>query len=319
MKSKLLIRFADPETEYPRVAHLISLAVCRTVTADDLRIEEELKTPGTVWHWWVAIRNNVIVAAAQVVHFGSQPVGHYRVNLAVDPAWRGQGIGQVFWLQVHDYLLGQGAARLICDLNDRHEAGLRFAQRQDFVLERQHIGSALALDGFNYERFAEVETAVLASGIRIHPFSHFGNSPESQRQLYEVNRIAEIDNPGVLDPTFPSFERWRGIVLDALWFDPDGQFVAVDGDTFVGLSSVFHKEGDEEADTKLTGVLRAYRGRKIALALKLAVIRYAQTRGAKRLVTSNDSNNVPMLAINRKLGFVPEKGQGFYTLVQRLG
>jgi RimJ/RimL family protein N-acetyltransferase len=51
-------------------------------------------------------------------------------------------------------------------------------------------------------------------------------------------------------------------------------------------------------------VLRAYRGRSLALALKLRGIAYARSRGMAEIQTVNDMANAPMLALNRKLGFV---------------
>ncbi|MEM7115231.1 MAG: GNAT family N-acetyltransferase [Chloroflexota bacterium] len=130
MKLKLIIRFADPE-EYPRVAELISLARCRTMTADDMRLEEKFKTPGTAWYWWVAIHEDVIVAAAQAVHFGSQLAGRFRLDIAVDPLWRKQGVSQALLAHVRTYLPARGATRLVCELNDGLDEGLRFAQSTD--------------------------------------------------------------------------------------------------------------------------------------------------------------------------------------------
>jgi GNAT superfamily N-acetyltransferase len=65
-----------------------------------------------------------------------------------------------------------------------------------------------------------------------------------------------------------------------------------------------------------TGVERAYRGRKVGLALKLLAIRYARACGASSMLTSNDSRNAPMLAINNKLGYKREPG--IYNLERKL-
>jgi hypothetical protein len=66
----------------------------------------------------------------------------------------------------------------------------------------------------------------------------------------------------------------------------------------------------------MTGVMPEYRGRKIAQASKLVTIRFAREQGADTIATNNASNNAPMLAINRKLGYVPLPG--VYRLVNPL-
>ena len=64
----------------------------------------------------------------------------------------------------------------------------------------------------------------------------------------------------------------------------------------------------------VTGVDRAHRGRGVALAIKLLAIRCARRYGAVYIRTHNDSENAPMLAINRKLGYQPQPGLYLYTL-----
>jgi hypothetical protein len=65
-----------------------------------------------------------------------------------------------------------------------------------------------------------------------------------------------------------------------------------------------------------TGVLRAYRGRRLALALKLLSISAAQRYDVDYLYTNNDSSNAPMLAINRRLGY--QESPGIHMLIRAL-
>jgi mycothiol synthase len=58
--------------------------------------------------------------------------------------------------------------------------------------------------------------------------------------------------------------------------------------------------------TGLTGVRREWRRQGIALALKIAGLHYAREHGYTTVTTSNASNNDPILALNRQLGFVRE-------------
>ena len=65
-----------------------------------------------------------------------------------------------------------------------------------------------------------------------------------------------------------------------------------------------------------TGVDRAYRGRGLALATKLVALRRAREWGAAYARTNNDSQNAPILAVNRKLGYTPHPG--YYKLLKPL-
>jgi RimJ/RimL family protein N-acetyltransferase len=85
--------------------------------------------------------------------------------------------------------------------------------------------------------------------------------------------------------------------------------VAVEGDRWIGFATVNLVQANGNAHNEMTGVRREYRGRDIALALKLLAIRYARSIGAREITTSNDSLNAPMLAVNRKLGYIPQNGQ----------
>jgi GNAT superfamily N-acetyltransferase len=76
---------------------------------------------------------------------------------------------------------------------------------------------------------------------------------------------------------------------------------------------------DETATADLfTGTLPEYRGRGLALAVKLASLRWAAARGVTRVFTSNDETNAPMLAVNRRLGYRPV-GRGVEYLAEREG
>lgn len=54
----------------------------------------------------------------------------------------------------------------------------------------------------------------------------------------------------------------------------------------------------------MTGVIRDYRKRGIATALKVRALTYAKERGAPAVRTWNEVNNDGMLGINFRLGFV---------------
>ena len=59
------------------------------------------------------------------------------------------------------------------------------------------------------------------------------------------------------------------------------------------------------AVTEMTGTLRDYRGRGLALLAKRATLVNAAKRGVELVFTENDETNGPMLRVNEKLGYRP--------------
>jgi mycothiol synthase len=85
---------------------------------------------------------------------------------------------------------------------------------------------------------------------------------------------------------------------------PEGFFVAVKGEEYIGLSHVLSSTKGVSLYQGLTGVKPAYRHQGIGLAMKIRSIAYAQATGHARIIADNDSKNIPMLRMNEKLGFV---------------
>jgi RimJ/RimL family protein N-acetyltransferase len=131
------------------------------------------------------------------------------------------------------------------------------------------------------------------------------------RRLYEICKIADDDAPGDFEMTM-SFEEFCDVYIKAKWFDAFGHIVAKVDDRYVGLSAVGEMTPGRFY-TLNTGVRGDYRGRGLATLLKTQAIAYAKARGATKIRTHNHSDNVPMLAINKKLGFESEVGWYYMT------
>ncbi len=85
---------------------------------------------------------------------------------------------------------------------------------------------------------------------------------------------------------------------------PEGFYVAVKGEEFIGLSHVLSSQKGISLYQGLTGVKPQYRRQGIGLAMKIRGIAYAKATGHAIIRTENDAKNIPMLAMNERLGFV---------------
>jgi RimJ/RimL family protein N-acetyltransferase len=233
--------------------------------------------------------------------------GHYYIKVIVAPEERGHSLGT----QMYEAVLGaareRGATYLESSVRETDLISLRFAQRRGFKIDHHSFESTLDLTDFDEHRFEDLMARLQAEGFHFFSLAEAGLTDENKNKLYEVNRASGLDNPGN-HGIFPDFYAFSKNVFEASWFRADTQILVSQGERWVGLSAIGIYPEDQHAYNAFTGVLREYRGRGLAQALKLQTIRLAKKEGMRYIRTNNDSKNAPMLAVNRKLGYKPQPG-----------
>ena len=144
-----------------------------------------------------------------------------------------------------------------------------------------------------------IEPGSAPPGVDLRPLSAL-----EPRTVYEVDAEAMGDVPGEVAMDDMSYEQW----LEDYWrhpdYDLDASAAAVIDDRPVSFSHLRIAAGGR-AVTDMTGTLRDYRGRGLALMAKRATLVNAARRGVELATTENDETNAPMLRVNEKLGYRP--------------
>jgi GNAT superfamily N-acetyltransferase len=310
------IRPFDSATDLPDIAALFS-QLEHPVTAEDLQRRLLNAPPGFVRQYGLAFDEQA--ALAGIVTILRPPwirPGHYWARVLVEPEARRQGTGAALLDYALTFIRQCGATHADSDVSDDCTPCLLFALRHQFDIERYTFFSHLYLTDFDASRFTGVIETVAASGVRFATLAELGNTLENQRKLYDLNRLCNTDNPAHEGWGFEDFETFRARVFEDAEFRADAQIIALDGEQWIGLSCLTYYEEANAMYNRFTGVRPAYRGRHIALALKLLAIQCAQRYGIDYIVTNNDSENEPMLAINRRLGY--QARSGIYRLLRKL-
>ena len=125
------------------------------------------------------------------------------------------------------------------------------------------------------------------------------------RLVYDVDLEATLDMPQTEAIDHIPYDEWEQHVLHHPSFTAEGSFVAIVDGVAAAVSLLIADVESGRAHNMFTGTLRAYRGRGLALDVKLASIQWAAAQGITMMATNNDETNAPMLAINRRLGYVP--------------
>lgn len=141
-------------------------------------------------------------------------------------------------------------------------------------------------------------------GVEILDFDECrAKRPETfERELWRLIQDVLADVPMPEPYVDEPFEDWTRMYFKPT-LDPKTRVVAIADDRLVGLSELSANKVDGRmALTGLTGVLRDYRRRGIARAMKLASIEVARQKGVEQIFTDNEENN-PMFLLNEELGF----------------
>lgn len=303
------IRLARPDTDLPAITALINAYETEPVSPEAIRRMFDHMPPGRITQRKVAVdKDDQVIGYGYCVHENWLPDGQFDVGMIVTQDRRGQGIGRALFADAQEFLGQQNAKKLTSEVRDDDPESLRFAEKRGFHIDRHQFSSELDLTTFDEKPYESVWEAHARAGIRFFNLADCQDSQEARRKLHEVNSRTVADIPGVVEAYMP-FEEFERRVCGSAWYRAEGQWIAADGERWVGLTAVMLLPEIEGAYNVMTGVLPEYRGRKIALALKLLAIGYARKYGARMISTHNDSFNSPMLAINRKLGYQPRSGK----------
>ncbi len=307
--SPLSFRLADPASgDYARFAALITQVEGQAITADTLRSWDAGKIEGDISRRYAACIDGQVVGYGLIDKAAIAQTPAFTIWLTIDAPHRRKGRGGQLYACLVEQARELGATAFISECRDDDPESLAFAQKRGFSIRRHAFDSQLDLTTFDPQLLRSIVDAVKAQGIRFTSLAAEGNTEAAQRKLFELNTVTASDNPSSDGQTRNTFENFQAKVLSAAWFRPDGQILAVDGDRFVGLGAVGFESDGITAFNAFTGVDRAYRGRRIAQALKILAAQYARSQGARVIITDNDSENAPMLAVNDRLGYVRQPG-----------
>lgn len=240
----------------------------------------------------------------------SYQAGKYDVRAMVVPEARGRGVGTAFYKKVLADLAGREPrpVKLVASSREDQVDGVRFLERHGFKLVMRYPNSSLDVQGFDVEGYRPLWERVAQSGIVVKTLTELLETDEHCRQkfyeLFEHKIMLDVPSPDPYTP--PSFEEFSKLYFGHPDFESDATFLALDGDAYVGVSALFPIKAEPgKYFTSMTGVLRDYRRRGLARALKVYAIEYVQVNGGHTIKTDNEENN-PMYDLNMQLGFRPE-------------
>ena len=155
---------------------------------------------------------------------------------------------------------------------------------------------------FDPAPFVRAYDKVASHGIEIFTLPELQKRfPDWLERMYTLSNQIEFEIPAADELTPQPLEDFA-TDLRHPQFLKGAHFFALDGDEWVGMSTLWKTPRKRKLNVGITGVLNSHRRKGIATALKLKTIEFAKEYGATTIATENEENN-PMYQLNVMLGF----------------
>jgi GNAT superfamily N-acetyltransferase len=301
----ITLRPAEPEHDFGQLAAWFSSLEDEKTT--ELNLKEEYERD----------RERLLLEVAEADH--GELLGFYWAKrnkveldrldfyLFVTPEQRGQGIGRQLYEALAQAAVAARTKKLRVSIWDTHPEDRAFAEQRGFSEKRHHFAMELNLAAFDDQPYGEVIARLKSEGFQFTSMEALGNTEDAQRKLHALNDAASASTPGQEgEHAWTSFEDFQKSVCQSDWYKPGGQIVAIDSATgdWAAMSAITRLEGNDYAYNLFTGVDERYRGRKLGQAVKVLALRYArEVLKANTVRTHHNFKNLPMIAIDQKLGY----------------
>lgn len=211
--------------------------------------------------------------------------------ISVEPSRRHEGIGSALAEAADDHL-AKLAVRTTRTRSLDQPAARKLAQRRGFAQV-----AAMTVSGVDPRT---VEPLPVPTGVELLAF----DALDDPLPVYELDLEVSQDIPNEEYDAI-ELDEWAAEFWNTPLVDRDASLaVLVDGE-LAGVTMIRVDRPSGRAYNNLCGVRRPYRGRGLALLLKSHSLRRAAELGATIALTDNDETNMPMLAVNTRLGYRP--------------
>ncbi|GAA2508801.1 GNAT family N-acetyltransferase [Streptomyces longisporus] len=287
---------SDDRADVEGFAHVRHLALPYILWTPDAIVHRLAHThPDARFRSLVAEEDGEVVGTAQVqLAYDSPEPGQGMLNIYVHPGRTHRGAGDLLVRAAEQHLAGHGATKLFAWVLDE-PANRAFAERRGYRASRSAHFLRLDLTGGALPPLQSPPP-----GVELRSAADFADDP---RPLFELDAMTVSDEPSDVEAELTDYEAW----IAETWAHPllDRQLTTIA--LVEGRPAAFSLAWTDAATgryaTAMTGTARPYRGRGLAKLAKNDSLHRARAAAYTVALTGNDTENEPMLAINKWFGY----------------
>jgi GNAT superfamily N-acetyltransferase len=218
---------------------------------------------------------------------GRSDFGYAGLHPRVLPAFRRRGVGTALLRALAAHAVENGFEQAGTNVDD--PGSLAFAERFGAVEVDRQI-----------EQVRDVGEELAPAVPEWLEIVSVAERPELWAAAYDPLALQAFADMATYRPVVVTREQWERDWL--AW--PEGMFVGLVGGEVVGCAGLERDDDDPlRAENALTAVLRGWRGRGIATALKQTALAFGAANGVCHVYTWTQSGNEGMRTLNERLGY----------------
>jgi GNAT superfamily N-acetyltransferase len=229
---------------------------------------------------------------------GRSDLGYAGLHPRVVPSARRQGVGTAILLELAERATRLGFTEAGTNVDDA--GSLEFAARFGYREVDRQVEQVRPIGVEPWPEVPDGLTIVSVAG-----------RPELWAAAYDPLALQAFTDMALDRPIQATTQQWQRDWLES----PEATFVALAGGEVVGIAGLqLDEDQPDRAENAITAVLRGWRGRGIAKALKQMTLAWAAEHGIREVYTWTQQGNEVMRALNARLGYV---GRGVSVTVRR--
>jgi GNAT superfamily N-acetyltransferase len=297
------------------------------VSDEEFEREARERSPHFTFRRWLATDHGRVVGSLAVSVTTPESPAHAEnsrfayAGVSVLGPWRQRGIGTRLIAQLHRVMCEED--RALVNVGTTEADGHAVLHHMGACEKLRMIESRLRMDEPDWDKLDAQKNAILAANPDLVLEAYSGRVPldvyepllPALSALFEDTPVGDLERgrPRVhIDEVrefYGRLDRFGGAHHFVMLRAPDGGVAGV-------ADVLWDGRLPRRAWHSFTGVDRARRGRKLAQALKIAVLQQVRTAHPSliEMGTANAAQNAPMLAVNAKLGFRRHRTHGAYQI-----
>ena len=308
----LIKKFTDTEQNFNELARIDNLVSHDSIShPDDQKDSWQIRDKSLIKDRLLLYKDKLLIGVMYYTQGRDQNNRTTFFTLNIDPKYNNEDNRQLLYKRMLDEIKSFNCNKVLTSVYDHQNYYLnqKFFIENEFELVQTNREYSCDIRKVNTKKYLSLIQRLESEGIKFYDAKlEMSDWTDHYKKLEDLIWKYSLDFPipdGIKHTRIP-FKQAMRLQIDFEKNSYGTEIVAVKNKQYIGSTdiTVYHKSEPNKGWTGGLGVIKEFRRKGIAIALKIKAIEALLKKGITEVRTDNEENN-PMYKINIALGFKP--------------